>query len=137
MAHQEPSTGEYRWSLSPNGKRIAFVPVYDGHNGNHIQILDLATGNNTDEIELKVEDLTNARVQSVAWAPDNQHLYVSYWTGASFAISWTGPDGQLRKLVETLGGQNFMFAPKPSPDGHYLAYLLRNYHTNVTMLENY
>lgn len=140
LAHAEPPTGDYRWSLSPDGKRIAFVPVYNGHNGNHIQILDLATGSNTRAIELKVGDLTNTRVQSVAWAPDSQHFYVSagtLGTGPSFAIYWVSPDGELTKLVEMLGATEFLFGPKPSPDGHYLAYFFRHYQTNVTMLENY
>lgn len=44
-------------------------------------------------------------------------------------------DGSFKVLLED--AQGWLAGPKPSPDGHYLAYLLRVYETNVAMLENY
>ena len=46
-------------------------------------------------------------------------------------------DGKFRKLFEVPDGQGWPTNPKPSPDGHYLAYVLRTWESNVTMLENF
>lgn len=125
-------------SLSPDGKRIAFVPIYTGDNGNQIQIIN-TSDSSTNAIVLRDLDMNDPhlQLQSVSWAPDNQHLYVSAWTGSSFMISRVRLDGDFTVLAEMPGMQEWLFGPKPSPDGHYLAYLLTNLETNVNMLENY
>jgi Tol biopolymer transport system component len=137
LARVELVLGNHSWSLSPDGQKIAFAALYDGHNGNQIQVFNLESGSKTRPVSLEVSHPENWRVQSVAWAPDNQHLYVSAWTGSSFEISLVTLDGQVTKLVEKFVGQEYLYAPKPSPDGRYLAYLQRSLQTNVTMLENY
>jgi hypothetical protein len=81
--------------------------------------------------------VSHLQLQSVSWAPDNKHLYASAWTGSSFTISRVSLDGDVAVLLEMPDMQKWLFGPKPSPDGHYLAYLLTNLETNVTMLENY
>jgi hypothetical protein len=87
----------------------------------------------THAIELK--DLV---LQSVSWSADNQRLYVSalselYWNIYSITL-----DGKFEKLLEDVPPVPvWLVGPKPSPDGHYLAYFQRSYEQNAIMLENY
>jgi len=115
-----------RWSLSSNGKSIALIRKDD-----QIQIMNTADGK-TNSIELK-----DWHPQSVSWSPDNQHLYASGSSASAWSILLVDLDGKFRKLFEVPDGQGWPTNPKPSPDGHYLAYVLRTWESNVTMLENF
>jgi DNA-binding winged helix-turn-helix (wHTH) protein/Tol biopolymer transport system component len=122
-------TSEYSaWSLSSDGMRIAVLP---GSDPGHIQII------NTEGQGKNAVKLDGWSLQSVGWSPDNQHLYVSGISDASFKILLVGLDGNFKGLLELPSGQGWLTAPRPSPDGRYLAYFVQLYEHNVTLLENY
>jgi hypothetical protein len=70
-------------------------------------------------------------------AADNQNLYVSGGSAMSWALLRVSLDGKLKRLREVPMGQAWLTRPIPSPDGRYLAYLVRTFETNVVMLENF
>jgi serine/threonine protein kinase len=116
------------WSLSPDGKRVASLSHPDD---GRIQIIS-TDGGSSHTIELK-----DWHLQSIAWSADNQTLFVSALSTLSWAVLRVGLGGELQSLREVPVGQAWLANPKPSPDGHYVAYLLRTYEDNVVMLENY
>jgi WD40 repeat protein len=116
------------WSLSSDAKSIALLPK---DQSDQIQIINTADGK-TRSIELK-----DWQVQSIAWSPDNQHIYASGFSASAFSIRLVALDGKFRNLSEVQAGQGWVSNPQPSPDGHYLAYGLRTWESNVTMLENF
>ena len=120
--------GYNAWSLSADGKKIAALA---GSDSSRIQVIDV-NGKPTDVI-----NLAGWHLQSVSWAPHNQRLYVSGQTGQSFKILLVRLDGGFKSLSEFPMGRGWPFAPKPSPDGRYLAYYLRLFEENVALLENY
>ena len=124
---KEIVTGHY-WSLSFNGEKIATLS--DAAPG-HIEILDLQNGGKSG-IELKDWDL-----QFAAWAPDSQHLYVSGFVGDSLQIASVSLDGKVKTILSSPAGLAWIFEPRPSRDGRYLAFGLRRYEVNVVMLENF
>ena len=83
-------------------------------------------------------ELQGAYLQSIAWHPDNQHLYVSGFVADSWQILRVGLDGKFEKLAlpETKANQGWLSLDNISPDGRYLAYTRRSFDTNVVMLEN-
>ena len=124
---KEIVTSDY-WSLSFDGKKIAVRSDSAPH---HIEILDLQNGGKSG-IELK-----DWLVQFAAWAPDNQHLYVSGSVGDNFQIASVSLDGNVKTILSGPVGPAWIFDPRPSRDGRYLAFGLRRYENNVVMLENF
>jgi eukaryotic-like serine/threonine-protein kinase len=117
-----------RWSLSFDGNKIA---MRSDSAPDHIEILDLQNGGKSG-IELK-----DWLVQYAEWAPDNQHLYVSGSTGDKFEIASVTLDGKMKNILSGPVGPAWIFDPRPSRDGRYLAFGLRRYEVNVVMLENF
>jgi len=123
----ELATTDY-WSLSFDGNKIA---TRSDSAPDHIEILDLQNGGKSG-IELK-----DWLVQYVEWAPDNQHLYVSGSVGDNFEIASVTLDGKVKNILSGPVGPAWIFDPRPSRDGRYLAFGLRRYESNVVMLENF
>jgi DNA-binding beta-propeller fold protein YncE len=128
LGQTDPTEGYNGWSLSADGKKIA---VLSGPDPSRIQVIEV-NGQRTDVIKL-----AGWHLQSVSWSPDNQRLYVSGYSGPLFKILLVSSDGGFKSLSEFPAGPAWPFAPKPSPDGRYLVYLLRFFETNVALLENY
>ena len=84
------------WSLSFDGKRIALLPK---DQADQIQIISTTDGK-TNSIELK-----DWQLQSISWAPDNQHLFASGFSPSAFSIRLVNLDGKFRELFEVPGGQ--------------------------------
>ena len=97
----------------------------------HIEILDLQNGGKSG-IELK-----DWLLQYAAWAPDNQHIYVSGSVGDTFQIASVSLDGKAKTILSGPVGPAWIFDPHPSRDGRYLAFGLRRYEVNAVMLENF
>ena len=116
------------WTLSPDGKSIALLPKVQS---TQIQIINTADG------KTRSIDLKDWQVQSIVWSPDNQHLYASGFSASAFSIRLVDLGGKFRELFDVASGQGWPANPRPSPDGHYLAYVLRTWESNVTMLENF
>jgi Tol biopolymer transport system component len=128
LAHVASTSDDDSWSLSPDGKSIALISK---HNGSQIQIVNTANGS-THAIELK-----DWILQGVSWSPNNQSLYVSGYSESSWKITSVTLGGRIKELLEVPNLQGWLVWPRPSPDGHYLAYFERTYERNVTMLENF
>jgi eukaryotic-like serine/threonine-protein kinase len=118
----------HAWSLSLDGKRIA---TNSNSAPDRIEIFDIQNGSKSG-VELK-----GWGVQSAAWSPDNQHLYVSGPFGDKYQISSVSLQGKVKDIVSVPMGAAWITDPVPSPDGKYLAFELRRYESNVVMLENF
>ena len=119
-------TGRLR--LSPDGQTIA---LFLGSEQSKIQLISVDGGTSRDV------EIPNSRLQSLAWSPDNRHLYLSGGLGDSWVILKAGLDGKFKILSEVKGGQGWLLLCGPSPDEHYLSYLLRNWESNAMLLENF
>ena len=128
ITHTKEILAGHYFSLSFDGKKIAML---SDSAPDHIEILDLQNGGRR-EIELK-----DWLVQYAEWAPDNQHLYVSGAIGDKFEIASVTLDGKVTNILSGPVGPAWIFDPRPSPDGEYLAFGLRRYESNVVMLENF
>lgn len=103
--------GYFSWQLSPNGKRLAYVPL-----NNQVRIWDAVTGH-----ELFVYRSPSLYVQSVVWSPDGTRL-VSVGLLANFGEEAQVWHVSARSDVYTynvsVNGSIFAFW---SPDGKLLA----------------
>jgi hypothetical protein len=82
-------------------------------------------------------ELKDWNLQFAGWAPDNQHLYVSGPVEDNFQIASVSLDGKVKTILSGPVGPAWIFDPRPSRDGRYLAFGLRRYESNVVMLENF
>ncbi len=128
ITHTKELVAGYYWSLSSDGKKIAML---SDSAPDHIEVLDLQNGAKSG-IPLK-----DWHLQFAAWAPDNQHLYVSGLVGDNLQIASVGLDGKEKPIFSVPAGLAWIFEPVPSRDGRYLAFGLRRYEANVVMLENF
>jgi eukaryotic-like serine/threonine-protein kinase len=128
LTQADVAWNDYGWSLSADGKKISMLLNSDP---SRIEILD-TQGSKNNPIQLK-----GWQVQCSSWSPDNQHLYVSGVMGSGFSVALISLDGKVMGLLDVPLGQGWPTALQPSPDGHYLGYVLRLFDANVAMLENY
>jgi serine/threonine protein kinase/dipeptidyl aminopeptidase/acylaminoacyl peptidase len=119
---------QYRFRLSPDGKRIALLP----NGGNQIRIVSIENGS-VRTVSPKGWD----NLQSVSWSSDGNRLYVNGWTAQSEGIVSVDMEGNVRVMIRVKWHQTWVHGPLASPDGHHLAYDQRDYESSVTMLENF
>jgi Tol biopolymer transport system component len=119
---------DYGWSLSPDGRNIAFIPESDGP---YIEILSVDRKNSPTKITS-----ASAKFQSLSWSANNQRLYATNASDSGFEILAVNLDGTYKLLWKPNDG-SWIVGPKSSPDGRFLAYQKRTFHANITMLENY
>ena len=131
LAHANPDPVQAIWDISPDGRKIAFLPATGNNQRGAIQILNVnGQGSSTTNFD-------GWYLQTVHWSPDNQHLYVSGYVGQSFKIALVGLGGSIKVLLEMSMAQGWPSHPRPSPDGRYLAYEYRTYGGNLVLLENF
>jgi len=94
-----------------------------------IQIIGLTTN------DARTVTIAQTRLQSVAWAPDGEHLYVTDFAGAR-RILLVDFNGKFL-TVFTYPDYTWVHFLRPSPDGRYLALTQRTFSSNFAMLENY
>ena len=82
-------------------------------------------------------ELKDWSIQAVAWAPDNQHIYISGPFDNKYQITCVSPEFKVKNIVSVPIGAAWISDPRPSPDGRYLAFALRRYESNAIMLENF
>lgn len=77
--------------------------------------------------------------QYAYWEYDSFHLYAGAWLGELeySTISEIDLAGNASILVKVPRGQGWFAAPRPSPDGRYLAYTEKVFEMNVTMIEHF
>jgi len=146
FSHLDPVTGkgdeiasiagyqgsEPRWSLSPDGARIAIVdPVEEK---GEIRILNLA------DRKVTVLLLRNWKwkfLQWISWAADGRTLFASADSYLSDSLFSVDANGNLKILYEIPGGAGWISSIVPSPDGRSLAFTKRMYIADVMLLENF
>jgi Tol biopolymer transport system component len=101
------------WDLSPDGRTIAFGKRDEEHG--RIRILSLA-GEQLREVV--VHGWTH--LESVAWAPDQQSLFVTGWGSTAAPLLRVSLDGTAQLIYR--GTRYFLENPVPSPDGRYIAF---------------
>jgi serine/threonine protein kinase/Tol biopolymer transport system component len=127
-----PLGTKLRWSLSPDGEKIAIVDPRAS--AGEIGILTVA---DRKVVTLTLQGWRGTDVQSIAWSADESHLFATADIGTSFVLLFIDLHGTLQVLTEVPHGQAWLSDPVPSPDGHYLAYTQRTFEGNVTMLEHF
>jgi len=128
----EPQSLSDVWSLSPDGKTIAFVPKE--HNG-EIEFLSIK-GQQHSSVEVDGVR-AGGGIQSMVWAPDGQNLYASAFIGKDFQIIRVSLNGHSTGLLHVPFGEGWPYIDSVSPDGRYLVYNFRAWETNVVLLENF
>jgi Tol biopolymer transport system component/tRNA A-37 threonylcarbamoyl transferase component Bud32 len=131
IAEAQPVTDH--WSLSPDGKTIAFVPK--DHN-RMIEFLSIE-GPQHPSIELHLATPVGEGIQSIVWASDGQSLYASGFAGEDFQILSVSLNGHSTSLLRVPVGEGWPYLQSVSPDGRYLVYGFQSWETNAVLLENF
>jgi hypothetical protein len=127
MARTQPD----RWSLSPDGNKIAIAYQLAG---GEVRILTLADHK---VLTLVLQGWKWDQMQSVAWSADGGHLFGTAWSETSTVLLFIDLRGNLEVLAEVPQGEAWLSYPVASPDGRYLAYMKRTFESNVMMLEHF
>jgi serine/threonine protein kinase len=122
----------YDWRLSSDGKNIALV------DGSEEQVRILGIEGGARVVTLKGWHL----LQTVNWAADGRHLYVSGAPDQTVgAIKWgileADLSGNFKVLIEVPVNRGWVAHAVPSPDGRYLTYTEWDFTSNVVMLETF
>jgi len=125
-------TGYPRWSLSPDGTRIALVDPREGKG--EVRILGVADRKVT---VLPVQDWKWGFLSIISWAADGKTLFAQAQDSLSFALISIDTNGNPRALQEMPTGSAWIADIVPSPDGRSLALTKRTYLDDVMLLENF
>jgi Tol biopolymer transport system component len=118
---------DYGCSLSPDGGRIAVVVWPE----NQIRLVSTQDGS-VRILSLKDWD----HLSGVSWSSKGKSVFVAGIKTNHSAILAIDMAGNVKILVPPKGN-NELWYPLASPDGHYLAYDERENEANVVMLENF
>jgi eukaryotic-like serine/threonine-protein kinase len=121
------------WSLSSDGKTIAFIPK---DRRRTIEFLSIA-GQQHLSFEVDGVDAAGDGIQSLVWAPDGQNLYATALIGKDFQMIRVSPNGRSTTLLHVPLGEGWPYIISVSPDGRYLVYNFRAWETNAVLLENF
>jgi Tol biopolymer transport system component len=126
----DPPSGVGSWSLSPDGKRLAFVDarVY----GHRIELLTLADGT-WHQVESEAQ---GQQFLSITWAADGDGFFVGSWTPASWSLFHVTLAGKVQELLPG-GRTQIVHNPLASPDGKYLAFEASTADSNVWLIDNF
>ncbi len=120
------SRDQFAWSLSPEGRRIAFLDK----SGGPIRIMSL---DGKPEQEVKVAGWH--MLDSVNWTTNGKGLYVSGHTLRGSVLLYTDLRGNPQVLWIQEGGYETYAIP--SPDGRHLAIKSWTLDSNIWMMENF
>ena len=119
----DPET-EYRWALSPDGARIAFLSATDPK----IRIVSTA-GRPEEGLEVPARK----RLGYVSWTSDGQGLWVPAVDGGAATLLSVDFHGNARVVWRQPGAIDI--SAIPSPDGRHVAVWVRNLHANFWLAE--
>ncbi|MGD0008857.1 MAG: hypothetical protein ABSE93_09965 [Terriglobia bacterium] len=120
-----------QWAVSPDGSQLAVV---DYSHKDRIKILTLSKPNRAWH-EIAVEPGWGM-YQSVVWAADGKGLFLTTLLPASFNLVHVTLSGKVKLLLNNAHRQ-WIFGPRPSPDGKYLAFQTQTVDSNIWLLENF
>jgi serine/threonine protein kinase/Tol biopolymer transport system component len=123
------TSGFVGWAVSPDGSQLAVVD--HSHKG-RIEILNLSS-RAWHEI---VMDSGWGDNQDLAWTADGKGLFLTTWLPQSFNLIHVSMSGKVQ-LVLNNAHRQWMFDPRPSPDGKHLAFQAQTWDSNVWLLENF
>lgn len=118
--------GNYGWSLSPDGSRIAVLNNQAGQ----VQIISL---NNVAHVQFVVKGWDG--LDALSWAANGRALFVSSHTQYGSALLNVDLKGGTHVLWKQEGGLGTVGIP--SPDGRHLAMLGWTLNSNIWMMENF
>jgi len=125
-------SSEARWSLSPDGARIAIVD--DRKLAGEFRILNLTDRKIT---TLPVRDWKWQFLSQISWAADGWGLFALAQSDSSLAILSLDAAGNPKVLHEIPAGAGWVASIVPSPDGRSLAFTRRMFIHDVMLLENF
>lgn len=111
-------------ALSPDGRTIAWTGITE----NAIRL----TGDMEREIKLGEPFGEPAEL---AWSPDGNGLYVMSESDRGFLLLYVDMQGESEVLYEV--GTGNLFAPRPSPDGRYLAFGQETGDSNAWLIDQF
>jgi eukaryotic-like serine/threonine-protein kinase len=116
-----------RWSLSPDGRKVAMVENLS----DRIRILDLKSK----QLQVINPNPPQEDLQQAAWSADGQRLFVSSFPNEAGYLFEMDLNGQNHLLQEN--PYAWIGALRPSPDGKHIAYVFIVSESNVTLLEHF
>ena len=116
-----------RWSLSPDGRKVAMVENLS----DRIRILDLKSK----QLQVINPNPPQEDLQQAAWSADGQRLFVSSFPNEAGYLFEMDLNGQNHVLQEN--PYAWIGALRPSPDGKHIAYVFIVSESNVTLLEHF
>jgi serine/threonine protein kinase/Tol biopolymer transport system component len=119
----DPDT-DYRWALSPDGRRVAFFGATDPK----IHILS-TTGVLLQDLEVP----DRKSLGYVSWTSDGKQLLVPNVAGGVATLLSVDLHGNTRVLWRQAGAIDI--SAIPSPDGRHIAVWVRNLHANFWLVE--
>jgi Tol biopolymer transport system component len=126
----DPPSGVGSWSLSPDGKRLAFV---DGHRyGHRVELLTLANGT-WHQVESEAQ---GQQFLSITWAADGNGFFVGSWTPASWSLFHVTIAGKVHELLPG-GRTQIVHHPLASRDGKYVVFESATADSNVWLIDNF
>jgi Tol biopolymer transport system component len=130
---------DYRWDLSPDGRRIAVVKMTGLYSGDETQVSDgpihILSLDRRQPFELFAKGRKN-QWQSLDWAADGNGLYVSADAPAGSVLLYLDLHGYTNEVWKHPSADRGTRGI-PSRDGRRIALLGRNQYSNVWMMEKF
>jgi serine/threonine protein kinase len=117
------------WSLSPDGSQIAVTNTHEL--SGQVRILSLT--NAGDHV---ISLVPGAKIKDVNWAADGNSFFAIAWFNPNVVILQIDMDGRTHVVISR-GKDHDLQNPRPSPDGHHLAFSQRTWESNAWLLENF
>ena len=126
LGRMDEAAIEIPWSLSPDGTRVAVTTLDHAA----LRLVNLQNGAGQ---TLKVPGVF---IWSLCWTADGAAVFAAVSRSTEYLIMRIELDGTTRDLLNR-GRTQWLGFPRPSPDGHYLAFSQQTFQTNVWLLENF
>jgi len=118
---------KFFWDLSPDGSQLAYGEFKSEEN-DLIAIRTLRDG-----ATRRLQLVAQSNLTSLSWAAGGRGLFVTTKRREGSDLLHVGLDGRVTVLREDTG--RVFVSPRPSADGHSLAYAVRTTDSNVWLLE--
>lgn len=120
------------WSLSGDGRRIAFIENKDQGHG-ELKILDRNTGS-VKQVPLDQSTLNDGYLQTLTWLPNGKGLYLTAFFSSGTRLFAISLDGKAKTLFQH--GRDWICCPKVAPDGRHLSITVREFQRDIALVEN-